>query len=112
MSRFLGGKRTCLGMSASDPERTSPHACGYAQTQLALCDFDSLERRELRTRRALADAKGSSSAIVRPAGYCPVWLLIASSTWVLTASRLNEAGACIGGYSIADCANSATFCCT
>ena len=29
--------------------------------------------------------------------YCPSCALITSSTWRLTASRLNEAGACIGG---------------
>jgi hypothetical protein len=96
--------------------RTSPHARGYAQTrvapQLALCGFGNLERRELRAKRALADPR----ALLRPsygeADYRPVWLLIVSSTWALTASRLNEAGACIGGYSIADCANSVTFRCT
>jgi hypothetical protein len=30
-------------------------------------------------------------------GYCPSWLFSTSSTCRLTASRLNEAGACIGG---------------
>src|SRR5262249_53973959 len=29
--------------------------------------------------------------------YCPEWLLIISSTCFFTASRLNEAGSCIGG---------------
>ena len=32
-----------------------------------------------------------------PVDYCPLWLLMASSTFFLIASRLNEAGSCIGG---------------
>jgi hypothetical protein len=89
-----------------------PHAQTGFALQLALRGFGNLERRLLRAKRALADAR----ALLRPsygeAGYCPVWALIASSTWALTASRLKDAGACIGGYSMADCANPATFCCT
>jgi len=38
--------------------------------------------------------------------------LIVSSICRFTASRLNEAGACIGGNSIAVCASFATSCCT
>src|SRR5262249_12659696 len=45
-------------------------------------------------------------------GYCPSRLLIISSTLALTASRLKEAGACIGGNSMAVCANLATYCWT
>ena len=51
-------------------------------------------------------------AIEGEADYCPVWVLIVSSIWALTASRLNDAGACIGGYSTAVCANSTTCLCT
>src|SRR6267142_1428814 len=45
-------------------------------------------------------------------GYSPSCCLIASSTLVFLASRLKEAGACIGGNSMADCASLATACCT
>ena len=38
--------------------------------------------------------------------------MIISSTFLFTASRLNEAGSCIGGYSIAVCASFPTYCWT
>jgi hypothetical protein len=52
-----------------------------------------------------AEAKLSS-------GYSPSCCLIFSSISLFTASKLNEAGACIGGNSMAVCASSATSCCT
>ena len=58
-----------------------------------------------RPRRLLRDRHGGCA-------YCPSWALIISSTWAFTASRLNEAGACIGGYSMAVCAKAPTRCCT
>lgn len=42
----------------------------------------------------------------------PSWCLIIASTCFLTASRLNEAGSCIGGNSIAVSASFATYCWT
>src|SRR5689334_1548288 len=39
----------------------------------------------------------------------PLCSLIMASIFFLTASRLNDAGSCIGGYSIAVLARSATF---
>src|SRR5262249_31749765 len=53
-----------------------------------------------------------SSVPLQTRAYCPAWFLIASSIWALTASRLKEAGACIGGNSMAVFANSATLSCT
>ena len=44
--------------------------------------------------------------------HCPSCCLIISSTLAFTASRLNEAGSCIGGNSIAVDANLATSCWT
>ena len=93
-------------MSEKCQPRTSPHACGYARTrvalQLLLCGFGNLERHQLRARRALADARALLRPwLQRPTGYCPEWALIFSSISLFTASRLNEAGACIGGYSMA-----------
>src|SRR5215468_9055926 len=44
--------------------------------------------------------------------YRPSLSFITSSIWRLTDSRLNEAGACIGGKSTAVSARVKTFCCT
>ena len=52
------------------------------------------------------------SPAASPVDYCPLWLLMASSTFFLIASRLNEAGSCIGGNSMAVAASFPTYSCT
>jgi len=81
------------GMSANDPKRTCSAAL-FGQTWKQ------------------AGGTFGPPAYFDVFNYCPAWLLIASSTWAFTASRLKLAGACIGGKSMAVFASSATLCCT
>src|SRR5262245_63110800 len=73
---------------------------------------DSLQLARRRHLLAWMVATRLLDLLCEPLRHCPWRLRIISSIFFLTASRLNEAGSCIGGYLIAVFARSATFCWT
>jgi hypothetical protein len=91
----------------------SPAPCGLISDKTSPFRCRQIEEKGPWPRQGSRQSKcGPLWCSTRSDRYCPSCAFIASSICRLTASRLNEAGVCIGGKSTAVRAKSATFCWT